>query len=128
METKLVEVHTTKECNGKLAAIGDAIYVIGGKWKLKIILSLKDGNKRFNELQRSVPGISARVLSNELKELEMNGLLKRNIYTQTPILVEYEATEYSNTLNDVLNSLCEWGSIHKKRIMTPVGEKVALHE
>jgi DNA-binding HxlR family transcriptional regulator len=118
METNLLELPTEKECNGRLSAIGDAMYVIGGKWKLKIIVALREGNKRFNELQRSVTGISARVLSNELKELEMNDLVKRNVFTQIPILVEYEVTEYSNTLDDVLQSLSEWGAIHRQRIMT----------
>ena len=105
------------ECKTSLAAVGDALYVIGGKWKLRIIIALgNDGNKRFNELQRSVTGISARVLSNELKDLEMNGFVKRNVYDQKPVVVEYELTEYSNTLGNVLTSLSEWGAMHRDKI------------
>ncbi len=108
--------HSEKKCQGRLAAVGDAIYVFGGKWKPRIILALQDGRKRFNELQRMVTGISARVLSNELKELELNGFVKRNVYTKTPVVVEYELTEYSNTLGDVLPSLSECGIMHRDKI------------
>jgi len=112
METQ----HTPATCEASLAALGDALYVLGGKWKLRIIIALRDGNKRFNELQRTVKGISARVLSNELKELELNGFVKRNVFTQIPVIVEYEATEYTNTLDEVLRALSEWGARHKDKI------------
>jgi len=105
------------ECTGALGAVGDAIYVIGGKWKLKIIIALSEGNKRFNELQRTVHGISARVLSNELKDLEENGFVVRNVYAEsTPVLVEYELTDYADTLSDVLTALRAWGMMHKEKI------------
>src|SRR5258708_9335508 len=107
---------TEKECKAALSAVGDALYVIGGKWKLPIIVALMEDNKRFNELQRAVKGISARVLSNELKQLEMNGFVKRNVYTQTPVVIEYELTGYSNTLGKVLHALHEWGSMHRDKI------------
>ena len=108
---------TERECKAAMNAIGDALYVIGGKWKLPIIVALVEGgSKRFNELQRAVKGISARVLSNELKQLEMNGFVKRTIYTQTPVIVEYELTEYSNTLGEVLEALNKWGSMHRTKI------------
>ncbi len=106
----------SKECTRSLAAVGDALYAIGGKWKLRIIVALRDNSKRFNELQRTITGISAKVLSNELKELEMNGFVKRNVFTQAPIVVEYELTEYSDTLGDVLSSLREWGLMHREKI------------
>ena len=116
--------HSTQECTKSLAAVGDALYVIGGKWKLRIIIALQEGNKRFNELQRTVEGISARVLSNELKELEMNGFVKRNVYAQTPVVVEYEITEYSHSLHDVLNSLMEWGRRHRDKIRREMRKNV----
>lgn len=108
---------TAKECKTALGAVGDALYVIGGKWKLPIIVALReDGGQRFNELQRAVKGISARVLSNELKQLEMNGFVKRNVYTQSPVVVEYELTDYSDTLGEVLTALHHWGSMHRDKI------------
>jgi DNA-binding HxlR family transcriptional regulator len=108
---------TAQPCTASLSAVADARYAIGGKWKLRIIIALSEGNKRFNELQRTVEGISAKVLSNELKELEMNGFIKRTVYTGMPVVVEYELTGYSETLKDVMRSLSEWGALHRERIM-----------
>jgi len=116
-----------KECKAALSAVGDALYVIGGKWKLPIIVALLEGNKRFNELQRTVKGISARVLSNELKQLEMNGFVKRNVYTRTPVVVEYEMTEYSNSLEEVLNALHKWGSMHRNKLLGKKSAALADH-
>ena len=107
---------SAKECTRHLDAVGDALYVIGGKWKLRIIIALGEGNKRFNELQRAVTGISARVLSGELKDLELNGFVVRNVYDEKPVVVEYELTDYSDTLEDILRSLGEWGTRHRERI------------
>jgi DNA-binding HxlR family transcriptional regulator len=104
------------ECTGRLNSIGDALYVIGGKWKLRVIVALREGNKRFNEIQRVVDGISARVLSNELKELEMNGFVTRIVHTQTPVIVEYQITPYADSLNDVLQSLSAWGEMHRDKL------------
>lgn len=106
-----------KDCSGLLLAVGDALYAVGGKWKLRVIIGLSAGNKRFNELRRIIPGISARVLSSELKELELNGFVKRNVYAaESPVLVEYELTDYSSSLKDVVRSLSEWGITHRERI------------
>jgi DNA-binding HxlR family transcriptional regulator len=109
--------HTTAECNGVLSIVEDALYVIGGKWKLKIIISLADGGRRFNELQRTVTGISARVLSNELKDLELNGFVKRNVSVGPPVITEYELTGYSHTLDTVIDSLRQWGTMHRAKLM-----------
>ncbi|WP_374441088.1 winged helix-turn-helix transcriptional regulator [Epilithonimonas sp.] len=111
-------------CGENLAAVEDALYVIAGKWKLKIIIVLQEmGNIRFNELQRLIPGISARVLSNELKDLELNGFVKRVVHAeQTPVVVEYISTDYSRTLKNVIMSLSDWGRTHKKNIREDVFE------
>lgn len=77
----------------------------------------ENGNIRFNELQRIVAGISARVLSNELKDLELNGFVKRIVHSeQTPVIVEYISTDYSKTLKTVIMALSEWGRAHKNNI------------
>ncbi|MDO3626108.1 helix-turn-helix domain-containing protein [Mucilaginibacter sp. BT774] len=110
------KIHSKEECTRALTGIGDAFYVVGGKWKLRVIIALKGGTKRFNELQRTITGISARVLSHELRELEMNGFIKRTVFTQTPVIVEYELTEYSDTLGPVLSALSEWGIMHREKI------------
>lgn len=117
METYLeLEPLTTSQCNNKLNAVGDALYVIGGKWKLRIIIALKEGHSRFNELQRTIPGISAKVLSQELKDLELNGFLERRVHTDTPVVVEYLPTAYTATLKNVLEALSEWGEMHRQKL------------
>ncbi|MHA4846960.1 winged helix-turn-helix transcriptional regulator [Flavitalea antarctica] len=108
---------TPEQCTRHLSAVGDAMYVIGGKWKLRIIIALKDGNKRFNDLQRAVTGISARVLSTELKDLELNGFVSRHVYPYTPVTVEYLVTDYAETLEPVLVALGEWGFRHREKVM-----------
>jgi DNA-binding HxlR family transcriptional regulator len=113
------------QCKARLNSIADALYVIGGKWKLRIIVALLEGDKRFNELQRLIGGISAKVLSNELKELELNGFVKRNVFTGTPVIVEYELTDYSDTLGEVLDSLSNWGAKHKEQIKKSLNKKKA---
>lgn len=110
------EIHTVEQCKSNLMSIGDALYAIGGKWKLRIIVALMSGNKRFNELQRLVEGISAKVLSAELKELEMNGFIHRRVFTGTPVVVEYELTDYAGTLSDDLESLGKWGAMHRATV------------
>ena len=113
---KKVDKPTDQQCSARLVAVADALYAIGGKWRLRIIIALSEGNKRFNELQRRVEGISAKVLASELREMEMNGFIKRTIYTGTPVIVEYELTKYSETLQDVMRSLSEWGAMHRETI------------
>lgn len=108
---------TAKDCSTLLMSIGDALYAVGGKWKLRVIIGLSGNNKRFNELRRIIPGISAKVLSSELKELEMNGFVKRNVYAEeSTVMVEYELTDYSSSLKDVVRSLSEWGIMHREKI------------
>ena len=111
------------QCRATLTSIADALYVIGGKWKLRIIVAMKEGNKRFNELQRTIEGISAKVLSTELKDLELNGFVTRNVYTGTPVVVEYELTEYCETINEVLRALSERGAMHRETVKKGMRKK-----
>jgi len=109
-------VHDVKQCLSHLPAVDDALYVIGGKWKLRIIVTMRDGHRRFNDLRRAVKGISARVLSNELRDLELNGFIRKKTTDESPRVTEYELTEYAETLNDLLRALNEWGTMHKEKI------------
>ncbi len=104
-----------ESCVTSFTAVEDALYVIGGKWRLPIIARLLDGNKRFNEIQKTVKGISAKVLSHELKELELNGFIHRIFHGERPV-VEYQLTEYCRTLKKVVHALDEWGKNHLKKI------------
>jgi DNA-binding HxlR family transcriptional regulator len=116
-------IDSESQCKSKLNSIADALYAIGGKWKLRIIVGLLHGTKRFNELQRLIDGISAKVLSSELKELEMNGFVKRNVMTGTPVIVEYELTKYADTLSGVLDKLNEWGAMHRENVRKSMKKK-----
>ncbi len=110
-------MYSEAQCTKHISGVEDALYVLGGKWKLRIIIAMFSGHTRFNELQRIINGISARVLSNELKQLELNGLLKRVVQAdKTPVIVEYISTEYATTLKDVVAVLADWGQKHKKKI------------
>jgi DNA-binding HxlR family transcriptional regulator len=110
------EPHSVSQCKSKLNSIADALYAIGGKWKLRLIVALMEGNKRFNELQRLVEGISAKVLSTELKELELNGFVNRKVFTGIPVIIEYELSEYAQTLEGLLKALSEWGAMHREKV------------
>lgn len=113
------------ECSKKLQPVKDALYILSGKWKLQIIIALKFNNQRFKELQREVTGITAKMLSKELKELEQNELVTRTVYDTIPVTVEYELTEYSKTLDPIIMTLGDWGTKHRKRLM---GQNKAIPE
>ena len=107
---------STEECAGSLKNVLDALYVLNGKWKLALILSLVQSSKRFNEIQHELTGISAKVLARELKALELNDFITRNVYPTTPVSIVYEATGYSRTLKSVLNELSTWGAQYREKI------------
>jgi DNA-binding HxlR family transcriptional regulator len=100
----------------EIQALQDTIYVIGGKWKLPIINSLCNGNKRFRDIQRSIPGITTRMLSKELKDLELNKIINRTVYDASPVLVEYTTTDYCKTFSPIILEMIRWGKAHKKLI------------
>ncbi|MGY3212641.1 winged helix-turn-helix transcriptional regulator [Mucilaginibacter sp. HD30] len=104
------------ECAGSLKNILDAMYVLNGKWKLALILSLVQSSKRFNEIQNEVAGISSKVLAKELKDLELNDFIKRRVYPTIPVSIIYEATDYSQTLKNVLAELSTWGEQHREKV------------
>ncbi|MDD8018481.1 MAG: helix-turn-helix domain-containing protein [Bacteroidota bacterium] len=104
-------------CAYKLLAINDALDVLRGKWKIQIINTLTFGKRRFKELQREVNGITAKMLSKELRELEMNELVLRTVRDTIPVTVEYELTDYGTTLDKVIDELSDWGMKHRKRII-----------
>lgn len=90
--------------------------VIGGKWKSLILYHLAGGVKRFNELRRLIPNVSHKVLSQQLRELERDGLVIRHDYQEVPPKVEYELSEYGSGLIGVLDFFCYWGEAHLDRV------------
>lgn len=111
------EHRTTETCMAHMKPVTDALQVLSGKWKLPILLSLSFGTKRFSEIAKDIPKITDRMLSKELRELEMNQLIKRTVYDSVPVTVEYSRTEYGASLDDVIQELYKWGSKHRKKIM-----------
>lgn len=104
------------ECANSLKNVLDALYVLNGKWKLAVILSLVQSPKRFNEIQHELSGISAKVLAKELKDLELNDFISRKVYPTTPVSIIYEASGYSRTLKNVLGELSAWGEQHREKV------------
>lgn len=98
-------------------AVNDTLDFLSGKWKLPILGSLIEGKKRFKEIERTITGISPRMLSKELRDLEMNKMITRTVYNTIPATVEYEITEYGKSLEKVLLAMYEWGTAHRKKIM-----------
>lgn len=106
-----------EECSKAIIPVRDALDILSGKWKLPIIISLMFGNKRFSQMAKQIPGITDKMLSKELRELEMNELIKRTVYDSVPVVVEYSMTPYGRTLEKLIEELQSWGCKHRKRIM-----------
>lgn len=101
----------------EIMAVHDAMDVLNGKWKISIISSICYYNKRrFSDILNDVSGISNKMLSKELKELEMNQLITRTVLDTQPISVQYQLTEYGKTLKVIINNLTDWGIAHRKLI------------
>ena len=111
-----MRINEKKNFQEKIKFVQDTYYVIGGKWKLPIIISIYHGNKRFNEILSSIPKITNRVLSKELKHLEENELVSRKVYDDYPARIEYTLTDYCYSVTELLESMEKWGKQHRKRI------------
>lgn len=95
-------------------ALTDTMNVVSGKWKLPIIAALFYQKNRFKDLLESIEGTTPRMLSKELKELEINGIIKRKINTRPSILVEYTLTESGKKIIDAIDAMIDWGLAHRK--------------
>lgn len=120
----LIDYSRAAECRSAHQSVRDTLDVVGGKWKLVILAALGERKYRFKELSRAL-NISPSILSKELQEMEMDKLVTRTVYNTTPQTVEYEVTEYSKTLGEVLRAMRNWGEMHhetivgKKRVAVP---------
>jgi DNA-binding HxlR family transcriptional regulator len=93
-----------------------AIDVIGGKWKALILWWLQQRTWRFAELRRQIPGITEKMLTQQLRELEADGIVRRQVYATVPPKVEYSLTDYGRSLKRALRAICDWGHNHMTRI------------
>jgi len=114
MKKTTAEEHS--KCTEILKPVRDSLDVLSGKWKLPIIVALTFGEKRFTEITKEVQGITDKMLSKELRDLELNGLVMRNIEDSYPVKVTYALTPHSKTLRPVIDSLKNWGIMHKEKL------------
>ncbi len=115
--SRVSQLEQVKKCSATFVlAVNDTMNVISGKWKLPIIGSLLYGKKRFKELERDIPRITPRMLSKELKDLEVNGIVTRTVYDTIPVTVEYELTKSGESLKTVLDVMVGWGLQHRRHI------------
>lgn len=97
--------------------------VIGGKWKVVILYWLQEETLRFGVLKKRIPGVSERMLTQQLRELEEHGIIHRKVYAEVPPKVEYSLTEYGRTLRPITDLMCAWGQRHLDRIASRAGAR-----
>lgn len=118
MEFKLIDIDLIKKCpETYLLAVNDTLNVLAGKWKLPIMASLQFGKKRFKDLEKEIPKITPRMLSKELRDLEMNGMVTRTVYDTFPVTVEYEFTASGKSFKKVIDAMVEWGIEHRNSVL-----------
>jgi DNA-binding HxlR family transcriptional regulator len=108
---------TTGTCPKTMLSIKDALEALEGKWKLLILFALSSGPKRFKQISKDVNGITDKTLSRELKNLEANELIKREVHDTFPPTVEYSITGHGLSLEKVLQELHLWGLSHRKQVI-----------
>ena len=101
---------------GLTCGLDAALFVLGGKWKPLILFHLAHGARRYGELRRAVGGVSDKVLIQQLKELQVDGIIDRFDHGEVPPKVEYSLTGFGRTLGKALAPLCEWGTKHSKKV------------
>jgi len=117
VKTETLDIkHSPETCRASVNAVRDTLYVLNGKWKLPLIVALAEGPMRFKDIQRALGEITPKILSKELKELELNEFVERKVFATTPVTVTYELTSYSKSLENVLEELKKWGVQHRKRL------------
>ncbi len=99
--------------------------VIRGRWKASILFHLLNERKRFSELQEALPGVTAQVLSLQLRQLEADGILTRTVYAEVPARVEYGLSEYGRTLSAVFEEMEAWGKTYQSRLKARSGRAAA---
>src|SRR5262245_42066050 len=109
-------VKQTKQAPSYNCPVEATLDVIGGKWKALILFHLRDAVLRFGELRRQIPGVSERMLAQQLRELEEQGVVHREVYREVPPKVEYWLTDYGKTLRPITDLLCAWGKKHQRRL------------
>lgn len=107
-----------EKCDLNFQALQNTLDVIGSKWRVQILCSICEcGNHRFRDIERSIPKITTRMLSRELKIMESMKLIVRTVYPTTPVTIEYKETELCHTLIPIFDEMLEWGEKYGKSIL-----------
>src|SRR5215213_5219465 len=107
-------------------AVETAIEIIGGRWKVLILQELFGGIKRFSELHRALAGVSHRTLTQQLRELESHGIVRRKIHRQVPPKVEYSLTPLGETLRPVIDVLHDWAEAYSQKRVKKTKPRVRI--
>jgi DNA-binding HxlR family transcriptional regulator len=123
-----MEILSHTHCLSAMPALRQALAVLNGKWKLPILMALRTGRTRFGEIERSIPGISGKVLAKELKDLEDHRLIERQVQSGPPVAVSYVVLPYAKTLDPLIFMLRDWGAQHQQLLesTTSVGMNTQL--
>lgn len=111
-----------KDCLKTLQPFNDTLDIISGKWRLQVIIAIGAGCNRFNIIQANIPKITPKVLSKELKILEANKIIRREISTGYPVKINYYLEPYADTLTPVINAIRDWGLNHRSKIIKAMKE------
>lgn len=106
-------IRDEKDC--KFCGVANTLKIIGSRWTILILRDLFEGKKRFGELHRSLTPISPKTLSHRLQQLEKDGLIRRKVFAEIPLHVEYSLTDKGLSLNEIISSLREWGEHHRPK-------------
>lgn len=108
-----MKLSNTKKCSSDCSTVKTTLAVIGGKWKPLILYLLRENTLRFGEMYKHIRSITQKMLTQQLRELEADGLIARKVYPEVPPKVEYSITEYGKSLQPVLKSMSKWGRTHE---------------
>ncbi|MEO7976591.1 helix-turn-helix domain-containing protein [Flavobacterium sp.] len=112
------KISLTETCRQNIQGVKDTQDLLSGKWKTSIIGMLYYNDKsRFMEIHRHIAGLAPKVLSKELKDLEMNHLVKRTVQDTMPVTVEYELTDEGKSLKPVIEAMGNWGKIYRQKLV-----------
>lgn len=96
--------------NSSACPVERTLSILGNRWVSLVVWNLLDGRKRYGELRAAMPGVSGKILTDRLRELELHGFVTRTVFAEVPVRVEYELTERGHSLRGIFEAMCDWGT------------------
>jgi DNA-binding HxlR family transcriptional regulator len=115
MDTQQKQMNAQTKKSQYTCGVEATLDIIGGKWKGIILFHLMKEKKRFNQFRKLMPGVTQRMLTLQLRELEADGIIHRRVYSEVPPKVEYSLTEFGHTLSPIIQSMKAWGDEYTNR-------------